>query len=476
MSTSAPATARLVLAVLIASVLVYTTLETMLTPALPIIQRGVGASPASVAWVLTGVLLAGAVCTPLVGRLADLHDKRPILLGVLAVVCLGAFVSAVSSSMPWLTLGQILQGAGLSLVPLALGILRHTQSADRVKKASGMLVGASAFSVGVGLACTGLIVSHLHYSWLFWFPLFFLLVITALAWRIVPSCPPSKQGKVDWLGTATLSAGLFTLLFGISQAPSWGWSSPGFIALEAAAAVSLISFVVIERKVDEPLVDLHLGGRAVLVACTMSGVLGYTTTASFMMIPLLVSAPASTGYGLGAEAAVIGAILVPGTLVGAIGAGFVPRLERLLGAKTVMVIASGATLASGAILLTASGNMGLLAASSTVAGLGIGLGMTQAMNLVVVSVPEERIASVTGLGWVLRSVGGTLGGQLSGSVLAGHIVAGTTYSTWSAFSTAIWIDIAVALLAVVGAIALRRQAKPHPVAPRPDESMQARHA
>jgi MFS family permease len=212
------------------------------------------------------------------------------------------------------------------------------------------------------------------------------------------------------------------------------------------------------------------------VACTISGVLGYTTTASFMMIPLLVSAPASTGYGLGAEAAVIGAILVPGTLVGAIGAGFVPRLERLLGAKTVMVIASGATLASGAILLTASGNMGLLAASSTVAGLGIGLGMTQAMNLVVVSVPEERIASVTGLGWVLRSVGGTLGGQLSGSVLAGHIVAGTTYSTWSAFSTAIWIDIAVALLAVVGAIALRRQAKPHPVAPRPDESMQARHA
>jgi MFS family permease len=437
---------------------VYTALETMLTPALPIIQRGVGASPASIAWVLTGVLLSGAVCTPLVGRLADLHDKRPILLGVLGVVCVGTLVSALSSTMLWLALGQILQGAGLSLVPLAIGILRHTQSAERVKKASGWLIGASAFSVGLGLASTGLIVNHLHYSWLFWFPLALLVVITALTWRIIPSCPPPKRGTVDWVGAATLSFGLFALLFGISQAPGWGWSSPGFIALEAAAAVSLITFVLVERRVDEPLVDLRLGGRAVLVACTMSGVLGYTTTAGFMMIPMLASAPTSTGYGLGAAASTIGAILTPGTFVGAAAAAFVPRLERLIGAKVVMVIASLATVAAAAILLTARSNTPALALSSTIAGLGIGLGMTQAMNLVVASVPEERIASVTGLGWVLRSVGGTLGGQLSGSLLAGHMASGTSYPAWSAFSTAIWIEVAVALVAVAVSLALRRRA------------------
>jgi len=449
-----------VLAVLIGAVLVYTALETMLTPALPIIQRGVGATTASVAWVLTGVLLAGAVCTPLVGRLADLHDKRPILLGVLLTVCAGTLLSAVSPSIVGLALGQVLQGAGLSLVPLALGILRHTQSAERVKKASGMLVGASAFSVGVGLAGTGLIVSSLPYNWLFWFPLMLLVIITVAAWRIVPSCPPAKRGKVDWLGAGTLSAGLFALLFGISQAPNWGWSSAGFVALEIAAAVLLVAFVRIELRVPEPLVDLHLGGRAVLVACVMAGVLGYTTTASFLMIPILASAPVTTGYGLGAAAGAIGAILIPGTVLGAVSAAFVPRLERLVGAKAVMIAAATATLTSAALLLTASGNALLLAASATVAGMGIGLGMTQAMNLVVVSVPEERIASVTGLGWVLRSVGGTLGGQLSGSILAGQVLAGGTLPTWSAFSTAIWIDAAVAILAVAGGIALRRARRP----------------
>src|SRR5882757_9010835 len=243
-ATSMPTAAKPgpVLAVLIGAVLVYTALETMLTPALPIIQRGVGATTASVAWVLTGVLLAGAVCTPLVGRLADLHDKRPILLGVLLTVCAGTLLSAVSPSITGLALGQVLQGAGLSLVPLAIG----------------MLVGASALSVGVGLAGTGLIVSSLPYNWLFWFPLMLLVIITAFAWRIVPSCPPAKRGKVDWLGAGTLSAGLFALLFGISQAPNWGWSSVGFVALEIAAAVLLVAFVRIELRIPEPLVDLHL--------------------------------------------------------------------------------------------------------------------------------------------------------------------------------------------------------------------------
>ncbi|WP_329066766.1 hypothetical protein [Amycolatopsis sp. NBC_01480] len=81
------------------------------------------------------------------------------------------------------------------------------------------------------------------------------------------------------------------------------------------------------------------------------------------------------------------------------------------------------------------------------------------MNLVVASVPEERIASVSGLGWVLRSVGGTLGGQLSGSLLAGRLLPGTSLPAWPAFVTAFWADLAVGLLALVGSLALRRRAR-----------------
>jgi predicted MFS family arabinose efflux permease len=80
----APAVATLF--ALTAGLFAYSTLETMLSPALPMIQKAIGASTPAIAWVFTGLLLAGAVSTPVIGRLADVRDKRPVLLGVLVVV------------------------------------------------------------------------------------------------------------------------------------------------------------------------------------------------------------------------------------------------------------------------------------------------------------------------------------------------------------------------------------------------------
>jgi MFS family permease len=460
-STPSPTTARPVsiLLVLGAAVLVYTMLETMLTPALPLIQQGVHATTASVAWVLTAVLLSGTVCTPLVGRLADLYDKRPILLVVLLVTCAGILLSAVSTTIVSLAIGQALQGVGLGLVPLALGILRHTQSAAVVKKASGLLVAVSAGSVTVGLILTGVVVAKLPYNWLFWLPLALLAVITVAAWRVVPSCPPVKSGTVDWLGAGLLAAGLLSLLLGVSLAPSWGWLSAGFLLLEAVAVLLLVVFFVTERRVAEPLVDLRLSGRTVIVSCTMTFVIGYATTASFVIIPMIVSSPASTGYGLGAAPSVTGMILIPGGLVGAAAATMVSRLERLVGPRALMVTAGLVVVSSVALLLLASGQIAVLVVSATLGGLGIGLGMTEAMNIVVAAMPPERVASVGGLNYVFRSTGGALGGQIGGSILAAGLTPGTHYSSWSAFSTTFWIGSAVALTAVAASMFLRSRVK-----------------
>ncbi|HEX3780408.1 MAG TPA: MFS transporter [Pseudonocardiaceae bacterium] len=464
MSTPAPTSSAPrpvpILIVLASAVLIYTMLETMLTPALPLIQHGVGASAVSITWVLTGVLLSGTVCTPLVGRLADTHDKRPILLSVLVIVCAGTLLSAVAGTIFWLAVGQVLQGAGLGLVSLGLGILRDTQRKEVVKRASGALVGASAASVILGLIITGIIVAHLRYNWVFLIPLALLVIITATAWKVIPSCPPSNRGKVDWTGAALLACGLFALLFGVSEAPSWGWTAPGFIVLEVLAVLLIITFLVVERRTEEPLIDLRLGGRAVVAACTMTFVIGYATTASFVIIPLIVAAPAMTGYGLAATASVTGMILIPGGVIGVVAAALTSRIERAVGSRAVMVVASVVTVASVAIMLLASHQPAILVTSSLLGGLGIGLGMTQAMNLVVAVVPADRVASVGGLLYVLRSVGGTLGGQISGSILAISLIRGTTLPNWSGFTSTFWIGSVVALAAIGVSLALPSRAVP----------------
>jgi MFS family permease len=224
--------------------------------------------------------------------------------------------------------------------------------------------------------------------------------------------------------------------------------------------------VVIERRVPEPLVDLRLGGRAVVAACTMTFVIGYATTATFVIIPLIVSAPGSTGYGLGAAANVIGMILIPGGIIGAVAAANVARLERAIGARAVMLLASVATLSAVAVLLLASAQPAVLVTSSVLIGIGIGMGMTQAMNIVLAAVPAERVASVGGLTYVLRSVGGTLGGQITGSVLAVELIPGTDFSTWSAFGTTFWIASVVTLIAFTVSLAVpKRVAVPSVLSP-----------
>ncbi|MGH3585917.1 MAG: MFS transporter, partial [Pseudonocardia sp.] len=140
--------ARVVLTVLVVTLFAYNGLETMLAPALPLVQEAVGASTPAIAWVFTGVLLAGAVATPVVGRLADTRDKRKVLLWVLVIVMLGTAVAALSTSIVVLTIGQLLQGVGLGLLPLSAGIIRDTQPPSAVKSANGLIVGSATLSMG----------------------------------------------------------------------------------------------------------------------------------------------------------------------------------------------------------------------------------------------------------------------------------------------------------------------------------------
>ncbi|MEC3974187.1 hypothetical protein [Amycolatopsis sp. H20-H5] len=175
---------------------------------------------------------------------------------------------------------------------------------------------------------------------------------------------------------------------------------------------------------------------------------------SEVIIPMIVSSPASTGYGLGAAPSLTGMILIPGGLLGATAATMVTRLERLTEPRALMVIAGSVVVTSVALLLLAGGQV----VSATLGGLG----MTEAMNIVVAAMPPERVASVGGLNHVLRSIGGALGGQIGGSILAADLLPGTPYSSWSAFSTTFWIGSAIALTAVAASLFLRPRVKAEP--------------
>lgn len=107
------------------TVLTVAVLQTGVVPILGVMSRQLGVSLADISWTVTANLLAAASITPLLGRLADLHTKKRILLGVLAVVLAGSLLAAATTSYALLIVARVLQGASFALYPIGVSILRE---------------------------------------------------------------------------------------------------------------------------------------------------------------------------------------------------------------------------------------------------------------------------------------------------------------------------------------------------------------
>ncbi|MGW6461595.1 MFS transporter [Streptomyces sp. NPDC055078] len=449
------------------TLLVFGMLEALLGPALVEIQNAVGASAASVTWVFTGLLLSGSVAAPLIGRLADLHDKRKLFLIVLAVVLTGIVIAALATTIVVLAVGQILKGVGLALVPLSLGILRETQPADRVKAGTGLILGVTALGGVAGVLFSGHVVEALSYRWLFWLPFIALALLGLAALRVVPStapAPDSAQGGIDWPGAALLTAGLVGLLIALTEVNSWGWTSGRFLALSVPSLFLLAVFVAVELRAEHPLVDLRVGGRSVMIGCAVVAAIGWASSTAQIAVPIMVAAPGMTGYGLESTATLAGYVIAPVGIVAGIMSVLTRRLESYVGGRTLMVTACVCLMASTALILTGPPERWTLAVASGIAGLGVGVGFTQAINLLVTTVPAERVASLSGFVFVVKGLGGILGAQLTGTLLAREVIPGTPLPTWSSVTTAYWMATGVGLLAALLSAALPRRSAPAPAA------------
>ncbi|MSX07650.1 MAG: MFS transporter, partial [Actinobacteria bacterium] len=127
-------------------VMTLAVLQTMVVPIVGTIGTQLGVSTTAAGWVLTANLLAAVIATPVIGRLADLHGKRPVLIGVLTVVLAGSMLAALTDSLTWLLVGRILQGVSYALFPIALAVLRDEMPPRALVGSMSILSG----TLGVG--------------------------------------------------------------------------------------------------------------------------------------------------------------------------------------------------------------------------------------------------------------------------------------------------------------------------------------
>ncbi|WP_393083826.1 MFS transporter [Streptomyces sp. LN704] len=461
-TTQQPArrTSAAVVPVLAFAGIVVAVMQTLLVPVIKDLPKLLGTAPSNATWVLTSTLLAGAVATPIMGRLGDLFGKRRMLLTSLSVMVVGSLIAGFTSDLLVMIAGRALQGFAMGAIPLGIGLMRDML--PREKLGSAMALMSSSIGVGGGLALplAALVAQHAD-----WHSLFFLaaglgvvsIVLTLVA---VPESPMRAEGTFDVLGAIGLSAGLVLFLLPITKGSDWGWSSGTTLGLFAASAVVLVLWGVMELRVKAPLVDLRTTvRRSVLFTNLASIMVGVSFYVVSLVLPQLLQLPKATGYGLGQSMVVAGLCVAPLGLTMMFTAPVYARISAKYGPKVTLILGMliiGIGYGAGLGLMSAAWQTIVIA---VVLGAGIGLAYSSLPALIVGSVPASETGAANGLNTLMRSIGTSVSSAVIGMVLANtaNDVGGVAIPTMHGFRVSFMIATGAVAVGLVMALFLPRQ-------------------
>lgn len=427
-------------------------LQTAVVPALGVIGHQLGVSSVAVSWAVTANLLAAAAATPLIGRFADLHNKKQVLLAVLVIVLFGSVLAATTSSLPLLIAARVLQGVSFALYPICVAILREELPDRQVVRALAVLSGTLGFGGGIGLVVTGLLLTgDAGYHRVFWLSTGFTAVVLILAVAVIPSRPHTGNGTVDWLGALGLAVGLTAVLLAVTQGNTWGWIAPATLGCGVGGVAVLIGWWQWERRCRHPLVSIAmLRRRAMLLTNLATIFVGMGLYFGFLGLTLFVQMPREiTGFGFSAsvlQASVV--FLLPGAFTGFVTATASGPLIDRFGARPVLVTGALAGVIGFTALAVAHSATWqvIVAGACTNAYISLAYGALPALVVSEAGAGETGVA--TGVNAIARTVGSSIAAAIV-AVLLGHISTGTGLPAETTFIVIFAAGAATAALATI---------------------------
>ncbi len=393
-------------------------LQTAVVPVLNVIALQLGVSSVAVSWAVTANLLAAAASTPLIGRLADRHNKKQVLVAVLTVVLAGSLLAATTSSLPLLILARVLQGVSFSLYPICVAILREELPEGRVVPALAVLSGTLGFGGGTGLVVTGLLLGDGQgYHRVFWLTTVFTVAVIAVVLAAVPSRRGTGTGTVDWMGALGLAAGLTAMLLAITQGNVWGWASFPTIGCAGTGVVVLAGWWLWERGRTHPLVSIRMLTRRGMMLVNLATVfVGMGLYFAFLGLTQFVQMPREiAGYGFSASvlhASVV--FLLPGAFTGFVIATASGRMIGRFGARPILVAGTLAGIVGFVLLAVAHSAQWQV----IVAGIWTNVYISLAYGALPALVVGEAASAETGVATSVNAIARTVGGSIAAAVVA----------------------------------------------------------
>jgi MFS family permease len=358
------------------------------------------------AWLNSSAMLAGAMWAPLLGRNADIHGKRRILVVTMLVTLAGSLVCLVAPNVIVFVLGRFLQGAAMGAVLLTVAITRQVCT-PRVGMAAVGVVTTGASVLGIpAMFLLNPAIDAFGYRSVFVVATALAMVCAVTVRLFIPEPPIRSGGSVDLAGALLLGSGLVGVLGSVSMAPDVGWANPGLLAALVGGVIALAAGVRHVLRVPEPIVDLR--GHSGSLALTLGAValMAGAVQSMLQLKSLVAEVPPELGlgYGLGGGDVVLALFVLSavGIMIGGPVSGVLA--SRIGPARTLFAgIAVGLLATFGMLVGVSVLPVGLVCA--TLLGVAAGAGIASSFNLATVMTPPENHGAIGSLVAVVLCVG-----------------------------------------------------------------------
>ncbi|MEU5703660.1 MFS transporter [Streptomyces aurantiacus] len=427
------------------------TLQSVVEPALPLLQRELDVSPSEGALIGNTLLITGAVVTPVAGKLGDRFGGKRVLVWLMAVVSAGGLLASLAPNLPVLLLGQVLQGVMVGALPLSFILVRKHLPARESQVAIGVVVALFTGGGMAGMLFAGPLAETLSWHWMFALPTILIIATTLVVMWLMPHDPPIRTDHgIDWPGVVLLSGTLLAFMLGLVTVTREGGLPPLAVGAIAVVVIALASgWVAVERRAASPMVDLRMLARpAMRNAFVLTFVI---TTSSGMVVFLLpqLFGLSADGYGFGADTTDIGLLLLPGAIAGALSDSVGGIAARRFGPRLVVVLGTVVTTATMIALASLHSAEWQLSLAKVLTALAAGVATTALLAGIATAVDAKDTGIATSLLVVTRVIGVALGAQLGAAILDARTDSLTGLPTESAFATGFVVAGLVAALSLI---------------------------
>jgi MFS family permease len=503
--------AWITLAILGSSILITMYGETMLLPAIPDIITEFNISYNTASWILTAYLIAGAVMTPIAGKLSDIYGRKKIVLIIMIIYIIGISLGGLSSNITILIISRVIQGIGISMFPIAFGIVRDQFPPEKLAIGVGTFSAMFAAGSVVGLAIGGSIIQY--FGWRNTF--FSIIPIAILLWVIIKrfiyddntnqhyliqfspseksSAAPSEQKQgtnvnsnnnndldvvttstksIDIKGAITLAIIVISFLIVFSYLGTGSSSSDGVVGENSITTpiqiiigfliigiISLILFIIIEKRTKSPLIDFKLLSNKIILPANILLLISFLAMFTvYQTIPILVTSPAPVG-GLEGDALTTANIQLPFMIVFLLFApssGFI--ISRLGNIKPTLIGSIISTIGFFSILLFHS-TESMVAGTLAIIATGLSLTQVGGFNTILESTPRQFSGISLGMTVLLNLIGGAVGPTIAGIYMQTNqvFINGSFFPSLQSYNLIFLTATLLSLVSVVLVLIIRKR-------------------